>query len=399
MRILHVHNFYQLPGGEDQCFAATGAVLEQHGHDVTRFTMHNDAVGELGKLAAAKTSVWNGAVYRRLRELIRGSRPAIAHFENTFALISPSAYYACHAEGVPVVQTLHNFRMVCPSAILYRDHGVCEQCLGKKVAWPGILHRCYRDSRLGSAVVAAMLAAHRAAGTWAKQVDAYIALTSFARAKFIEAGLDEDKVHINPNFLSSDPDPGDGGGGYALFAGRLTPEKGVATLLAAWQELGSVLPLKILGDGPEAGSVAEAAARNPGIEWLGWRSSQEVQALAGAAKIVVIPSTWYETFNRMHLDAFAKGTPIVGSNLGSMQAIIEHRRTGLLFRPGDPEDLVRQVRWLMDGPTEVYAAMRLAARREFEARYTAAASHANLMRIYRCARAQMASRAVRRAGR
>ena len=388
MRVLHVHNFYQLPGGEDQCFATTGAMLQDFGHSVIRFTMHNDMVSEVGKMAAAKLTVWNGSAGRQLRHLIRSTRPAVAHFENTFPLISPSAYYACHAEGVPVVQTLHNFRLVCPSAIFYRNGGVCEKCLGKNVAWPSILHRCYRNSRLGSAVVAAMLAVHRAAGTWAEQVDAYIALNGFARAKFIEAGLDGNRIHVSPNFLSSLPDPGDGAGGYALFAGRLTPEKGIRTLLAAWEELRSDLPLRILGDGPEAGHVAEAAARHPGIEWLGWRPVEEVLEFVGSAKFIILPSAWYEVFNRILLEGFAKGTPIIASRLGSMAANIEHQRTGLLFAPNDPTDLVRQVRWLLGSP-DSYARMRLAARQEFETHYTAKISHDRLMRIYAAAREQM----------
>jgi glycosyltransferase involved in cell wall biosynthesis len=385
MRVLHVHNFYQLPGGEDQSFAATGALLENHGHEVIRFTLSNDVIADIGRAAAARKTVWNGSVYKELRQLIRTRQPEVVHFENTFPLVSPAAYYACHAEHVPVVQTLRNFRMVCPSGLLFRDGKICEDCVDRWVPWPGVVHGCYRGSRLGSAVVTAMITMHRALGTWHKQVDAYVALNRFVRAKYIEAGLPPDKMHINPNFLTSDPGPGDGAGGYALFAGRLSPEKGIGALLAAWRELACELPLKILGDGPEADQVAAAAARYPQIEWLGWRSVEEVLALTGAAKLVVVPSVCYESFNRTQLEAFAKGTPVVASRQGSMQAIVDPGRTGLLFTPNDPDDLIRQVRWLLDNPA-AYAAMRLAARQEFEAYYTAQASHQRLMRIYRAAR-------------
>jgi glycosyltransferase involved in cell wall biosynthesis len=192
-------------------------------------------------------------------------------------------------------------------------------------------------------------------------------------------------VHINPNFLTSDPGPGDGAGDYALFAGRLSPEKGIGTLLAAWRELARELPLRILGDGPESDQVAGAAAQHPNIQWLGWRSVDEVLALTGHAKFVVVPSVCYESFNRTQLEAFAKGTPVVASRQGSMQAIVDHGRTGLLFTPNDPDDLIRQVRWLLDNPAS-YAQMRIAARREFEASYTAQASHERLMHIYHAAR-------------
>jgi glycosyltransferase involved in cell wall biosynthesis len=385
MRVLHVHNFYQLPGGEDQSFAAVGTLLENHGHQVIRFTLRNDVIAEIGRAAAARKTVWNGSVYKELRRLIRTMQPDVVHFENTFPLVSPAAYYACHAEHVPVVQTLRNFRMVCPSGLLFRDGKICESCFGRWVPWPGVLHGCYRGSRLTTAATAAMITTHRALGTWHKQVDAYVALNRFVRAKYIEAGLAADKVHINPNFLTSDPGPGDGEGGYALFAGRLSPEKGIGTLLAAWRDLARELPLKILGDGPEAERVADAAAQHPSIEWLGWRSAEEVLALAGRAKFVVVPSVWYETFNRTQLEAFARGTPVVGSRQGSMQAIVDHGRTGLLFTPGDPDDLSRQARWLLDNPA-AYKQMRLAARQEFEATYTAQASHERLICIYHAAR-------------
>lgn len=388
MRVLHGHNFYQLSGGEDQSFAATGAMLENYGHEVIRFTLRNDGIVGAGKFAAAGKALWNGTVHKDLRRLIRATRPEVAHFENTFPLISPAAYYACHAEGVPVVQTLHNFRMLCPTGLLYRNGERCEDCVGRWAPWPGVWHRCYRNSHLGTAVVATMLTAHRAIGTWHKQIDAYIALNGFVRAKYIEAGLAPEKMHVNPNFLTSDPASGGGEGGYALFAGRLSPEKGIETLLAAWDGLASELPLKILGDGPEAARVVQAAARHPDIEWLGWRPVEEVIALIGGAKIVVVPSVCYESFNRTQMEAFAKGTPVVASRLGSMQVIVDHRRTGLLFTAGDAADLVRQVRWLL-GSCESYRRMRLAARQEFEAHYTAEANHDRLMRIYRAAREQM----------
>ena len=176
----------------------------------------------------------------------------------------------------------------------------------------------------------------------------------------------------------------DGSGGYALFASRLTAEKGIDTLLAAWERIGSDLPLKILGDGPKADAVAEAAAGNPGIEWLGWRPAEEVLELTGGAACVVVASSWYETFNRTQLEAFAKGTPVVASRLGSMQAIVDHERTGLLFTPDDADDLVRQVRTLLADP-DAYARMRKAARKEFETHYTAEICHERLIGIYETA--------------
>ena len=164
-------------------------------------------------MAAATKAVWNGPVRRDLQRLIRRTRPDIAHFENTFPLVSPAAYYACHAEGVPVVQTLHNFRLLCSSGLLYRNGQVCEDCVGKRALWPGVVHGCYRGSRVGSAVVAAMITTHRVIGTWRNEVDAYITLNDFARAKYAAAGLAAEQLHVSPNFLAADPGPGRGDGG------------------------------------------------------------------------------------------------------------------------------------------------------------------------------------------
>src|SRR5262245_40071540 len=172
MRILLVHNFYQQAGGEDQVFADETKLLRDHGDAVEQFTVHNDAVQQMGRLALARRTVWNKDSYRALRDAVRAHHAEIVHFHNTFPLISPAGYKAAHDEGAAVVQTLHNYRLMCPTATFYRDGGVCEDCLGRSIPWPGIAHACYRDSRSASAVVAAMLTVHRARGTWQHAVDA-----------------------------------------------------------------------------------------------------------------------------------------------------------------------------------------------------------------------------------
>ncbi|PWC62800.1 glycosyl transferase family 1 [Azospirillum sp. TSH7] len=384
MRILQVHNFYQQAGGEDQCFASNRAMLTGRGHQVMSFALHNDAVARIGALATAARSFWNAEVYRDLRWLIRQARPDVVHFENVFPLVSPAAYYAAHAERVPVVQTLHNFRITCPSAILYRDGAVCEECLGRRFALPGVRRGCYRGSRAGSAVVAAVMAAHRLIGTWSRAVDAYIVLNRFALEKFVAAGLPADRLHVSPNFLPAKLEPGPGDGGFALFAGRLTPEKGVTTLLEAWKGVSANLRLKILGEGPESERVRAAAAADPRIDWLGWRPQSEVVDLMGRATCLVLPSLWYEGFNRTIVEAFARATPVVASDLGSMRAIVEHGRTGLRFRPGDPGALAATLDALAINPGH-RAAMAAAARREFETHYTEDANHDRLLAIYRSA--------------
>ncbi len=384
MKILAVHNRYQRPGGEDQVFVDETALLETRNHRVLRYEVHNDQVKQVNRLILAKDTVWNTSAYRELGALIRRERPDVVHFHNTLPLVSPAGYYAARAEGVPVIQTLHNYRLLCPVALFYRDGRVCEDCMGKAVPWPGVVHRCYRGSRTASGVIATMLTVHRALRTWTEMVDVYVALTEFARNKFIEGGLPAGKIVVKPNFVAPDPGRGQGGGGYALFVGRLAPEKGTETMLAAWDRLGTRIPLKIVGDGPLRDRVVEAAARQSNVEWLGHRPVEDVHALMGKADMLVFPSQWYETFGRVAAEAFAAGTPVIAANIGAVAELVEHGRTGLKFRPGDPEDLVTQVEWALSHSAELRS-MREEVRAEFEAKYTAERNYRALMEIYEAA--------------
>ena len=381
MNILVAHNFYQQPGGEDQCVAAEVAMLRAHGHEVTQYCLHNDSIHGMNRMRLASRTIWNHSAYRELRKLLRTHRVQIAHFHNTFPLISPAAYYAARAENVRVVQTLHNYRLLCANGLLLRDGEVCEDCLGKLVPWPGIVHKCYRGSRAASATVATMLATHRVLGTWWKAVDVYVALTETGRRKLIDGGLPADKITVKPNCAYPDPGAGTGKGGYAVFVGRLSAEKGLDTLLKAWPDLGGDVPLKLLGNGPMATVVQDAAAKDSSIQWLGHVSLDAVYELVGEAMFLVLPSRCYETFSMAIVEAFAKGTPVVVSKLGAMAAIVDDGRTGLHFRPGDPADLAAKVRQILADPLEL-ARMRRAARLEFDQKYTADSSYKSLMAIY-----------------
>jgi len=393
MRVLTVHNYYQQPGGEEQIFATEAALLESYGHEVLRYTLHNDNIMGANPLRLAKNTLWNGTVYRELRSLIAQKKPQIVHFHNTFPLISPAAYHAVQAEGVAVVQTLHNYRLLCPNALFFRNGRICEDCLGKPLPLPAIQHGCYRGNQGASATVATMLSLHSFLGTWQHKIDVFIAYSQFAVDKFIQGGLPAKKIMFKTNFLYPAPEPGEGKGGYALFVGRLSVEKGLGVMLDAWRQLGGKIPLKILGDGPMSGLVTEAMQTMPEIEWLGRRSLEEVYEVVGSAAFLVFPSEWYETFGRVAIEAFARGTPVVASNIGAISELIDHERTGLLFRPGDSTDLAAKINWLLTHPQEL-SQMRQEARAEFEAKYTADDNCKRLIEIYQTAIKQTATNKI-----
>ncbi len=380
-RVLLVHNHYRQAGGEDRVFAAEGALLSRFGHQVSQYTASNSDIHGSGSVRLAAQTLWNPGARAGLAGLLRETRPEVVHVHNTFPLLSPSVYYAAKRNGAAVVQSLHNYRLLCPGANLFRDGRVCEECVGSPVPWRGAVHACYRHSRGASAATAAMLAVHRLIGTWTRMVDVFVALTEFARSKFVEAGFPAGRIAVKPNFVDPDPGRGSGSGAYALFVGRLSPEKGVGTLLDAWQRAGSRVSLRIVGDGPLAGEARQRAHRLPNVAVLGPRAADEVYRLMGDAAFLVVPSWWYEAFPLVLVEAFAKGTPVVASNLGAMAEVVDNGRTGLLFRAGDAEDLAAKVEWMTTHPAEVRR-MRDEARAECLAKYTAERIFAALMEIY-----------------
>ncbi len=360
------------------------ALLERSGMEVIPFERFNDTIDDstFGKrVRIALDTAWSRRTYDELRTLLAKTRPDVAHFHNTFPIISPSAYAACQHEGVPVVQTLHNYRLICPGALLMRNGMVCEACVGRSL-WPALRHRCYRGSLPATAALVWMLTSNRWRGSYQTLVSRYIALTHFAAAKLAQGGLPAERIAVKPNFLADVPEPGDGKGGYAVFVGRLSEEKGVHTLLDAWRDLRDV-PLKILGDGPLRGRL-EVQARNSGlaVEFLGFRPRNDVMAWVRGASLQVIPSECYEGFPMAVLEAYACGTPVVASRIGSLDEIVEEGVTGAKFQAGSREDLARTVRAMLASP-EALGRMRAQARRVFEEKYTAERNLALLSKIYR----------------
>jgi len=381
MKILMVHNYYQQEGGEDKSFEAEATVLQENGHEVIRIVRHNDTIPYKNAFTLGSEALWNHSIYQEVRSTIRSHHPDIVHCHNIFPLISPSVYFAAKAEHVPVVQSLSNYRLFCAKGIFFRKGRICEACFRKAIPWPGLRHACYRHSYSATAVTTLIMWIHRQLGMWSNMVDTYITFTEFARQKFIEGGLPADRIIVKPVFLSHDPLMGRGQKKYALFVGRLTPEKGIRTLLKAWEQLGAKIPLRILVDGMLAEEVQRAAAQYEYVEWLGNRSLQEVYAQMGEAAFLVFPSEWYETFGRVAMESFAKGTPVLAADIGAVGEVTRNGLTGLHFRPGDVADLVEKVEWLLSHPAEL-SAMRKRARIEYETKYSAELNYELTMALY-----------------
>ena len=381
LRVMMVHNAYQQAGGEDGVVAAELALLRSHGHEVHELRRHNDELAAMGSFAAAGQAVWSVSSKAQARELIDLTQPDVVHVHNTFSLISPSVYWACAQAGVPVVQTLHNFRLACPQAMLLREGKVCEQCIGR-MPWPALVHGCNPGSRARTLVTLGMIGVHRAIGTWQNKVTRYIALNEFCRDKFIQAGLPARKIVVKPNFVASGPATSGPRSGV-LFVGRLAPEKGVEVLGEAWRTLvhrAPALALRVAGTGPEDRRLQ----MQHGVTMLGALGQAAVRAEMQRAQVLVLPSIWYENFPLTLVEAYASGLPVIASRIGALAELVEHGETGLLFEPGDAHGLADALQWACRNPAAMLA-MGAKARARYEARYTPDINYAQTLAVYRSA--------------
>lgn len=374
VRVLVVHNAYQHRGGEDSVVEDEIALLEANGHAVERYVRSNHDIDGMAKLTLAGTTLWSRQTTMALADAMGRFRPDVIHVHNTFPLISPSLYWAAERASVPVVQTLHNFRLLCPQAMLLREGRVCEDCVGH-VPWRGVARGCYRGSKTQSGVLAGMVMLHRVLGTWHHRVTRYVALNSFCRDKFIQGGLPANRIVVKPNFVDLPPPPESARQG-ALFVGRLSPEKGISALAEAARRVPDCT-VTVMGTGPD-----EPLLHGVGnMRLRGFCDAKAVHAAMQSARWLVLPSIWYENFPRTLVEAFACGLPVVASRLGALAELVREGETGLLFEPGDAADLAQKLAWAQAHPDEM-ARMGRNARAVYEANYTAAINYRQLMTIY-----------------
>jgi glycosyltransferase involved in cell wall biosynthesis len=384
MRILILHNRYKLHGGEDVVVKQESQLLRDAGHFVDVMEVSNDDIESgIDKLKTAVMSIYSSPMRKLAERRIQDIDADVLHVHNFFPRLTPAVYDAGAPRSCAVVQTLHNYRLVCPGGLLFRDGAVCEECLGRSFALPGIQHGCYRDSRIGSATIATMTALHRMRGTWRNRVDRYIVLNEYARSIFTKyADLPPERICVKPNVVP-DSGLGRGSGGYALFVGRLSPEKGISTLLQAASNPEFRLPLKIVGTGPMQPDVAAAAAAHPGIEYLGAQPREEVVKLVGNALVQIVPSEWHEAGGPLVIgEAFAAGVPVITPAMEPMSTVVRDQVSGLLYTPRDHGDLCRAVARIVDNP-QMVATMRIQARQSYEAMYMPEANLNALEVIYR----------------
>ena len=382
VRIAIAHNRYQQGGGEDKVVAAEVKMLRQRGHDVEQLDFDNEAItGARGRAKAALSSFYSFPSHRRVTAVLASFRPEVLHVHNFMPTLSPSVFFAAQAEQIPVVQTLHNYRLLCANAQMFREGAVCERCVEERSFLPAVRLGCYRGSRTGSAVVGGTVALHARLGTWEKRVARYIALSSFAAAK-LGARLPPEKIRIKGNFVA-DGGRGGGQGGYALFVGRLSAEKGVGTLLEADASGELPMPLQIAGDGPMREAVERAcSASGSRLRYLGPQSGAGVRELMAEASTLVVPSLWLEGFPMVMVEAMSLGLPVIASGIGSLPEIVQDGITGMLTPPGDAGQLVRTLARFEQLSPAQKEAMRAAARERSLSVFGEEANYKTLMGIY-----------------
>jgi glycosyltransferase involved in cell wall biosynthesis len=380
MNILTVHNKYRIRGGEDESREAEDRLLAENGHEVREVVLDNKVISSANHWMIGIQASWSSASYSIIESELKRWRPDIVDIHNFFPIGSPSIHWAVRKLGIPIVQTLHNYRLLCPGAYFYRNGQVCEDCVKWKLPVPAIMHGCYRDSKVQTGAVALMVGVHRIVGTWQRKVSVFVAVSEFAKQKFVEGGFPESRIVVKPNFVHSAGLPGRGGERFVCVS-RLTLEKGIRTLLKAMDLTSSEVRLDIVGQGPLASEVQYAAAHDPRIRYLGVLPQRKVLDLMGEAKCLIFPSEWYETFGRVAIEAYSRGTPVIASRLGAIAEVVEDSRTGFHFEPGKADDLARVID-VAQRSTSQLSSMRLEVRREYELKYTAERNYRQLMSIY-----------------
>ncbi|WBQ02708.1 glycosyltransferase family 4 protein [Kribbella sp. CA-293567] len=382
MRVAMLHNRYRSgqPSGENTVVDQTTDFLRTSGHVVELYAQHSDDIAQMSRKDRALLpfrSVWSFTDERDLTFRLQSARPDIVHVHNTFPLFSPSVLRAAARQNLPVVATLHNFRLMCANGVLQRDGGPCESCIGK-IPWRGAVHGCYRDSKVQSLPLVAGITVHRTLNTWQRYVTTLIAPSEFVRSRYVAGGFDPDRIVVKPHAVAHSGAVREGAGEAVVFLGRLTEEKGFADLLSAWDA--SLGQLVVVGDGPLRAEADERARRDPSVRVLGALPWMECMEVLRSASALVVPARSYETFGLVVIEAFAHGVPVVASRIGALEELVDDGETGALVSPGDTEALRKALGVLVEPATSIAFGQR--ARQVYLDRFTPERDLAATERIY-----------------
>ena len=383
MKILIIHNKYKQFGGEDVAVESESSILIKNKHEVEILYFDNSPIdSHLSRIGSALGAIYNFSSARKVSKMIRQFRPDIIHIHNLFFIASPSVIYAAHKYKVPVILTLHNYRLICANALLLRNNQICELCTQKKFPVSGIRYKCYRDSAIESALVTGITGIHKLFKTWQNKIHTYITLNEFSRSKLLHSSLNisPGRMITKPNFV---PDPGEGNverENFFLFAGRIVKEKGVHVLLKAFANMPEHTII-IIGDGPEKGLLQEGFRTYPNIFFKGQMEKEMVTGYMKRCRAFICPSIWYEGAPLTIIEAFATGTPVIASRLGSMAESITDGFNGLHVTAGDADDLCAKIRSLVQ-ETENNSMLYKNARQTYLEKYHADIHYNAILKIY-----------------
>ncbi|MEM4993365.1 glycosyltransferase family 4 protein [Priestia sp. SB1] len=381
-----MHNYYQQSGGEDKVVDQEMNLLKKNGIEVDLYSIHNDVIKEYGTFEKLKTgleTVWSYKEYKRFKNYLIKQKPDIVHSHNFFPLLSPSIYYACNKLNIPVVQTLHNYRLICPAATFLKEDKICEKCLSASL-FNSVKYGCYRGSKIQTVPVVSMIGINKMLGTWKNKVDRYIALTKFSKNKFVSSGIPEQKITVKGNFLQENSNQVlklSGNSNNLIFVGRLSPEKGIQDLLEAWNLVSKKKNSKLLiiGEGPEKNRL-EKLYDSENIVFLGKKNSDEVIIYMKEAKYLIVPSIWYEGFPMTIVEAYSVGTPVISSNIGSLKEVVINGETGFHFNYRDIDNLHQVLERALD--YELHDQMKENVLSNYKERYSEEINFKKIMLIY-----------------
>lgn len=380
--VLMAHNYYKVPGGEDTVFHNEVKMLDKNGHKVTKYTRHNDEIkgGVLSKLKLGIDTIFSLKTYKEVKKLIDENDIDIVHVHNTLPLISPSIYYAARAKKVPIVQTIHNFRLLCPGATFTRCGEICEDCVSKGLV-QSLKHRCYRNSLFQTFIMCTMLKFHRIIGTYDKIN--YITLTEFNKQKLSTLVKDESKIHVKPNFIEKREDIERTLEDYFVYIGRLDDIKGINFLVEAWKNIDKDINLYIIGTGPEEENLKHIISENRlnNVKLLGFMKREDAFKVIEKSRAIIIPSKWYEGFPMTIAESFSLGVPVIGSKLGNIESIVDDERNGLLFTTNNKESLKEVINKVFHD-RELNISLGNNAYKVFKEKYTDEENYRSIEKIY-----------------